>query len=65
MQLENKDDTLDRRSEAVANFVFPGLSQDRKELVGYYGREGINIVKNQLKTHHELLNKKIALEILK
>jgi hypothetical protein len=31
-----KDDTLDRRSEAVANFVFPGLSPDRKELVGYY-----------------------------
>ena len=58
------EDTLDRRSEAVANFAFPGLN-DKKELVGYSGRDGINIVKNQLKTHAEILNKKIALEILK
>ena len=60
-------DSLDRRSEAVANFAFPGLSsdRDRKEIVGYYGREGINIIKNQLKTHYELLNKKIATDILK
>lgn len=62
--IQNKDDTLDRRSEAVANFVFPGLTQDRKELTGYYGREGVNIVKNQLKTHYQQLNKKIAIEIL-
>jgi DNA polymerase III delta prime subunit len=60
-----KNDTLDRRSEAVANFAFPGLSQDRKTLVGYYGREGVNIVKNQLKTHYEALNKKIAQDIFK
>lgn len=59
------DDPLDRKSESVANFVFPGLSNDLKELVGYHGREGINIVKNQLKTHQELINKKIATEILK
>lgn len=58
------DDLLDRRSESVANFVFPGLS-DSKELVGYYGREGIDIVLNQLKNHSDLINKKIALEILK
>jgi intein/homing endonuclease len=65
MPEDEKKDTLDRRSEAVANFAFPGLSQDKKELVGYFGREGINIVKNQLKTHLELINRKIALEILK
>ena len=58
------DDTLDRRSEAVANFSFPGLN-DKKELVGYYGREGINVVRNQIKNQSELLNKKIANEILK
>ncbi|CAH6421403.1 DEAD/SNF2 helicase [uncultured virus] len=58
------DDTLDRRSEAVANFAFPGLSHDRKELTGYFGREGLNSVKNQLKTHYELINKKIANDIL-
>lgn len=60
----NKDDTLDRRAEAVANFVFPGLTTDRKDLAGYYGREGVSIVKNQLKTHYNQLNKKIAVEIL-
>jgi ABC-type lipoprotein export system ATPase subunit len=57
------DDTLDRRSEAVANFAFPGLN-DKKELVGYYGREGINTVRNQLKNQLEIINKKIATEIL-
>ena len=59
------DDTLDRRSEAVANFVFPVLSPDGKNLIGQYGREGINILKNQLMTNSELINKKVALEILK
>lgn len=59
-----QDDTLDRRSEAVANFAFPGLSPERKEITGYYGREGINILKSQLKTHGELLNRMIATEIL-
>lgn len=59
-----EEDTLDRRSEAVANFSFPGLTQDRKEIMGYYGNEGLNIIKNQLKTHYELLNKKIATDIL-
>lgn len=57
-------DTLDRRSEAVANFAFPGLSLDKYELTGYYGREGLNIVKNQLRTHFDVINKKIATEIL-
>lgn len=58
------DDRLDRKSEAVANLVLPGLN-DKKELVGYHGREGINIVKNQLKSNPELIHKKIATEILK
>jgi DNA polymerase III delta prime subunit len=58
--IQDRDDTLDRRSEAVANFVFPGLSPDRKELVGYYGRDGISVVRNQIKSHGEILNKQIA-----
>lgn len=62
--VREQDDTLDRRSEAVANFVFPGLSQDRKSLIGYYGREGLSLVLNQLKTHHDLINKKIASDLL-
>ena len=56
-------DVLDRKSAAVANFVFPKLDED-KNLVGAYGIEGINVVKNQLKMYGDLLNKKIATEIL-
>ena len=54
--IERKGDTLDRRSEAVANFTFPGLSEDGRSIVGYYGREGIAIVRNQLKSFPERLN---------
>lgn len=59
-----ESDALDRKSEAVANFAFPGLSQDRKNLVGYYGREGIDIIRNQIRSNYDLLNKRIAEEIL-
>lgn len=58
--IKEKDDALDRRTEAVANFVFPYLSNDKKLLEGIYGREGLNDVKNQLKTNFDALNKKIA-----
>jgi hypothetical protein len=58
--IKDFDDALDRASEAVANMSFPGLSKDRKSIVGYYGREGLNIVREQLKVSPELLNKKIA-----
>ncbi len=57
-------DALDRKSEAVANFVFPGLDDDRKKLIGLYGREGLNILRNQLKNHYEKINKMIGTEIL-
>jgi hypothetical protein len=63
--VHESDDTLDRRSEAVANFVFPCLSADRKELVGCYGREGLNLIKNQLKISYDQVNKKIATDIFK
>lgn len=59
------DDSLDRKSEAVANFVFPALDESRKKLIGLYGREGLNALKNQLKTHHDKINKMIATDILK
>jgi len=57
------DDSLDRKSGAVANFVFPGISEDKKKLSGLYGREGLNTLKNQLKNHHEKINSLIAKEI--
>jgi hypothetical protein len=53
------EDTLDRKSSAVANFVFPGLSNDKKKIIGYYSAEGINLVKSQLKTNSSLLLNKI------
>jgi hypothetical protein len=57
---QNQEDSLDRKSEAVANFVFPGLSADRKELIGHYAGEGLNLVKNQLKINGDLINKKLS-----
>jgi hypothetical protein len=47
--IELVDDTLDRRSQAVANFVFPGIDYDDKKLNGYYGEEGMYSVINMLK----------------
>ena len=58
--VQDFDDALDRASEAVANMAFPGLSKDRKSLEGYYGREGLNVVKEQIKISPDLLNKKIG-----
>ena len=57
--LELTDDTLDRRSQSVANFVFPGLSTDKNTLEGFSGEEGINNVRNQLKSNKQLLLTKI------
>lgn len=57
--IRDSDDALDRNSEAVANFAFPGLTDDKKGLTGYYGREGLMQIRNQLKTNSDLLNKKI------
>jgi hypothetical protein len=62
--VDETDDSLDRRSEAAANFAFPGLTSNKKNVTGYIGREGIDILKNQIKSNYELLNKKIGSEIL-
>lgn len=60
---ENQEDTLDRKSEAIANFVFPGLSE-KKELMGYYAGEGLKVISNQLKLHGDLINKKLSMMLL-
>lgn len=54
-------DTLDRTSEAISNIVFPGLSEDKKSIVGYFGKEGSDKIKNQLKENYTLLNKKLSM----
>lgn len=64
--VETFDDSLDKKSGAVANFVFPGLSKEKnnKNIVGYYGIEGINEIKNQLKYNSHKINQSIADTIL-
>ena len=57
------EDALDRKAEAVANFVFPCLTPDKKELTGCSGNEGLLLIKNQLKLYGDILNKKIGIEI--
>lgn len=57
-------DALDRKSEAVSNFVFPGLNSDKTKLVGLYGRDGLTQLRNQLKNHYDKINNLIAKEIL-
>ena len=59
-----EEDALDRKSEAVANFAFPALGQNKNELTGVFGKDGISILKNQLRNNEDILNKKIATEIL-
>ena len=57
-------DVLGRNSAAVANFAFPKLGDD-KNIIGCFGLEGVNTVKNQLRVHGDIINKKLATEILK
>jgi superfamily II DNA or RNA helicase len=57
--LELTDDTLDRRSQSVANFVFPALSSDKVNLEGLSGEEGINNIRNQIKANKQLILNKI------
>jgi superfamily II DNA or RNA helicase len=57
--LSTQDDSLDRKSQAVSNFCFPGLSSDKKEIVGYFGKEGMDTIKTQLKTNKQQLQKMI------
>jgi len=53
--IANSDDTLDRRSAAVANFVFPSYSLETKDVIGVFGREGLSSLRNMLKTNKEKL----------
>jgi hypothetical protein len=59
-KIEMTDDALDRKATAVANFVFPVLSQDKKTIEGNSGNEGLNLIKNQLKSFPEALNKVLS-----
>lgn len=52
-------DSLEKKSGAVANFVFPGLSSKGNSIVGFYGIDGISEIKKQLKNNAEVLTNKI------
>lgn len=63
--IETQYDTLDRTSQAAANFVFPGLSKDKnRELEGYYGIEGIHEMRIQLKNNAESISERLANTLL-
>ena len=59
----NYDDTLDRASSAAANFVYPTINPDGKQLVGTYSTEGLVKFISQLNTNKKelitLINKHI------
>jgi len=57
--LKLTDDSLDRRSQSIANFVFPNLTADKLSVEGVSGEEGINNTRNQLKSNKQLLLDKI------
>lgn len=62
------DNSFDRKTESVANFVFPILANEQSstigEITGAYGCDGLNVLRNQLKSNSHLINKLIAQNIL-
>lgn len=64
--IETQDDSLDRTSEAVANFVFPGLPKDKtnNKIEGFYGIDGINEMRMQLKNNSDAICNRLASTIL-
>lgn len=42
------NDSLDKVSESVSNFVFPGLDTKTKEIIGFYGEQGLDRLRAQL-----------------
>ena len=59
------EDALDRKSEAIANFVFPCLSDDLKTVSGCSGNNGLIKLISQLKTNQDKVNKIIGETLLK
>jgi hypothetical protein len=62
--IEECNDSFDRISQAAANFVLPGLSKNKHDIVGFHGITGINEVSGQLRNNSEALCKKIASTVL-
>jgi superfamily II DNA or RNA helicase len=56
------DDSLDRKSAAYANFIFPSYSIEKKEIIGISGRTGMNMIKNILNSNKEKYLNKLSTE---
>lgn len=65
LMVEELEDSLDRNSEAISNFVFPVLNEDNTKIVGVYGNYGKNILISQLHSSYRvLLNELVGTQIL-
>lgn len=58
------DDSLDKRTESIANFVFPCLDEGEKNLIGCFGKEGIRLILKQLKGKSKILNNMICHDLI-
>lgn len=56
-----KSDSLDKHSEAIANFVFPSIDSNGN-IVGVFGKEGLNNVKEKIAVNNKKLNAAIGLK---
>jgi superfamily II DNA or RNA helicase len=62
------NDSLDKKTSAISNFVFPGLQKNGKTyadaLDGYFGNDGLIEIKKQLSEYQQIINEKIGPDIL-
>ena len=63
-KLELNSDGLDTKQVAISNFCFPILDENKKNIIGSYGSEGLKEIKNQMKNNYDTLNKLIKTQIL-
>lgn len=56
------DDPLDRKSQEVANFVFPGLDK-AKGLIGLHGKDGLERCIQDLKANRKALQARLKAEL--
>jgi len=59
------EDALDKTTEAVANFAFPTMTNDRRSVVAKWSKDGVDTMKTQIRGDAELLSKKIETDIFK
>ena len=64
IDIERKD-TLFKSSSAAANFIFPILSSDKKNIIGSYASDGNNKLISQINSSRNILIKKINKQIFK